>query len=161
MTRRASSERSTRAPIPTRRTGYSRILDYHELPNYDRIGKVMVSTRLRELLVAGGHAFGLEFFPIEVRNHAGAALDGYWLLYAPRHDCIDEEKSKPVYRFDDDYSEVRRLVVDEAKVPHAAQAFRPLRYATPLMVRPALAAALTKALEAKALEGFVLRLPRR
>ncbi|MBN2496469.1 MAG: hypothetical protein JXR96_17885 [Deltaproteobacteria bacterium] len=145
-----------------------RLVDFHEIPNYDRLGVVVISPRLRDFLQSNRLAEGVTFLPITIKNHAGKRVDtGHVVMHPQVLDCLDEERCQPSYRESwvtdasppdrADFNEVRRMVVDAERVPEGIQIFRALHYSGPLVVRERAA----ELIAAQDFEGFGFTLLRR
>lgn len=146
----------------------TRLVDCHEAFNYELVGIALVSARVRECLEREGLATGVEFLPVTVQNDAGKPIASDHVVLWPRQiECIDEERSEPRYRAsfvtdesppdDTNFSDVRRLVIDPAKVPKELTVFRAAHYTAPLLVRAEAAARIA----AQGFEGFAFKPPRR
>ncbi len=120
-------------------------------------------------------AFGVRFASASLKCvtkgadlHALKPIASDHVVLWPRQiECIDEERSEPRYRAsfvtdesppdDTNFSDVRRLVIDPAKVPKELTVFRAAHYTAPLLVRAEAAARIA----AQGFEGFAFKPPRR
>jgi hypothetical protein len=112
--------------------------------NMNAMGKLVVSGALKAAL--DDHATGVEFLPITVFNHKGrVASDDYWAINPVGSiDCIDRDASGAEYSplKPDLITDVKRLVIEEAKVPADAKIFRPKFMAGKVLIDVELAASL-------------------
>jgi len=87
---------------------------------------------------------GVEFLPVKILDHRGnVASDQYFLLNALAFDCLDVAKSEP--RFSSNGTvvrQVKRLVIDSAKVPPGVKIFRIQNYRDPVIFRKEVADAI-------------------
>jgi predicted DNA-binding WGR domain protein len=103
------------------------------------------------------HAPLVEFFPVEVRLPSKKpAGKGYFVMTVPLLDCLDEQACDAIYRTGH-IQEVRRLVIDESRLPAEMQLFRVKPFPRDLLVR----AALADRLRAADFDAFALQPARR
>jgi hypothetical protein len=85
------------------------------------------------------HAPLVDFFPVEVRLPSKKPTGkSYFVMTVPLVDCLDEQACDAIYQFGH-IQEVRRLVIDESRLPTEVQLFRIKPFPRDLMVRAALA----------------------
>jgi hypothetical protein len=101
-----------------------------------------------------------ELFPIQVLSPQGKVLAADYLALNPLAvDCLDLEKCEPTWYqlASDSIESVKRLVIDEARVPADKQLFRVTGSSAFIVLRRELA----EAIEAAKCTGVRFRLPRR
>jgi hypothetical protein len=109
-----------------------RLIDAHVDANI-----VVISARIKEIL-AKEKLSDVEFLPVAIVNHKGrVASKDYFILNVTKSiDCLDVEKSVPRYSaIDPDIIRwVKKIVIDDSRVPAGARLFRMQGYFGPIIV---------------------------
>jgi len=117
---------------------------------------LVISSKLKEL-IEGLKPSNLEFLPLTIIDHKGKVASSEYFIANCTHlqDCIDQKASDLVWNRIDPtlIASVKKLVVDESKIPPETLVFRMKHFPKSIIV----SRALSEAISGKGFSGILFR----
>ena len=119
------------------------------IDNLCNVNSLIVASERLKLFLESRKITQIEYLPVSILDHQGNIASSSYYIIHPIHsiDCLDLEMSDPTWSkvTKNSIRSVKKLVLNEDKIPTDREMFRLQKYLLPVLVKRELAQAIDKA----------------